>query len=528
MPEQKPITAEELAKSQREISISEFFVKNKHLLGFDNPRKALLTTIKEAVDNSLDACDESRILPEIYVEVSPIPESESRFKVTVEDNGPGIVKEQIPRIFAKLLYGSKFHRLKQSRGQQGIGISAAVMYAQLTTGKPTKIAARTHPKKPAHYYELHLDTKKNEPEVLIDREIPWEKDHGVKIELELEAKYQKGQQSIDEYLKQTAIVNPHLHLTYKNPEGELIDFPRGINKPPQQPKEIKPHPYGVELGILISMLKATKSRNLSSFLQTEFSRISPKIAKELCEKALLDPSSRPERIAREEADALYKAISNTKIMAPPTDCLSPITQDAVEKGLKKEVNAEFFTAITRPPAVYRGYPFQVEVGLAYGGDLPSEEPVKLLRFANRVPLQYEQSACAITKSAIQTAWKNYNLSQSKGALPVGQAVILVHIVSVWVPFTSESKEAIASYPEIIHEIKLGLQECGRKLGSYIRKNVRVKDQKERANLFEKYIPELASSLSSLSSEKKDIIQENLQKKLKKELPNILAENGTEK
>jgi len=246
----------------------------------------------------------------------------------------GIVKEQIPRIFAKLLCGSKFHRLKQSRGQQGIGISAAVMYAQLTTGKPTKIAARTHPKKPAHYYELHLDTKKNEPEVLIDREIPWEKDHGVKIELELEAKYQKGQQSIDEYLKQTAIVNPHLHLTYKNPEGELIDFPRGINKPPQQPKEIKPHPYGVELGILISMLKATKSRNLSSFLQTEFSRISPKIAKELCEKALLDPSSRPERIAREEADALYKAISNTKIMAPPTDCLSPIGEDAIEKGLK--------------------------------------------------------------------------------------------------------------------------------------------------------------------------------------------------
>ncbi len=415
-----------------------------------------------------------------------------------------------------------------SRGQQGLGISAAVMYAQLTTGKPSKITAKTSPKKPAHYYELHIDTQKNEPEIVVDREIQWEKEHGVKIELELEAKYQKGQQSIDEYLKQTAIVNPHLHLRYKNPEGELIDFPRVVNQHPKEPKEIKPHPYGVELGILIKMLKETKARNLSSFLQNEFSRVSINTAKEICEKALIDPGARPERIAREEADALYKAINQTKIMSPPTDCLSPIGEEAIEKGLKKEVNAEFYTAITRPPKVYRGFPFQVEIGLCYGGSLPAEEPVKLLRFANRVPLQYEQSACAITKSVLQTAWKNYDLSQSKGALPIGPAVIMVHIVSVWVPFTSESKEAIASYPEIIQEIKLGLQECGRKLGMYIRKNIRAREQKERANLFERYIPELSSSLSNLSGEKKEVILENLTKKLKKELPIILGQQTENK
>src|SRR3989344_4469964 len=312
--------AEQLAKGQREISISEFFVKNKHLLGFDNTRKALLTTIKEAVDNSLDACDESKILPEIKVEVTPL--SEKRFKVIVEDNGPGIVKEQIPRIFAKLLYGSKFHRLKQGRGQQGIGISAAVMYAQLTTGKAAKITSKIAPKRPAHYYELNLDTKKKE--------------------IELEATYQKGQQSIDEYLKQTAIVNPHLQLVYRNPEGEKLEFPRAVNKPPVEPKEIKPHPYGVELGILIKMLQDTKSKNLSGFLQKEFSRVSAAIAKSICDKAGLDPNSRPGRIAREEADALYKAVNATKIMAPPTNCLSPITAEAIEKGLKKEGSAEFY------------------------------------------------------------------------------------------------------------------------------------------------------------------------------------------
>jgi len=517
--------AEQLAKGQREISISEFFVKNKHLLGFDNTRKALLTTIKEAVDNSLDACDESKILPEIKVEVTPL--SEKRFKVIVEDNGPGIVKEQIPRIFAKLLYGSKFHRLKQGRGQQGIGISAAVMYAQLTTGKAAKITSKIAPKRPAHYYELNLDTKKNEPEIVEDKEVEWDKNTGTKIEIELEATYQKGQQSIDEYLKQTAIVNPHLQLVYRNPEGEKLEFPRAVNKPPVEPKEIKPHPYGVELGILIKMLQDTKSKNLSGFLQKEFSRVSAAIAKSICDKAGLDPNSRPGRIAREEADALYKAVNATKIMAPPTNCLSPITAEAIEKGLKKEVSAEFYTAITRPPKVYRGYPFQIEVGIAYGGSLPTDSQVRVMRFANRVPLQYQQAACASTRSIIQTSWKNYGLSQSKGSLPVGPIAILVHIVSVWVPFTSESKEAIAHYPEIIAEMKLALQECGRRLGSHIRKNVKSKQQKERASLFEKYIPELASSLHNLTKENKEVLITNLQKRLKKDLPLILGQDGTE-
>ena len=522
MPAEKQITAEELAKGQREISISEFFVKNKHLLGFDNPRKALLTTIKEAVDNSLDACEEARIVPEILVEIKTI--SEDRFKVIVEDNGPGIVKEQIPNIFAKLLYGSKFHRLRCSRGQQGIGISASSMYGQLTTGKPSIIRSKANPKKKAHYFELNIDTKSNQPKILKDEEIDWpEKKTGTRVEIELAAKYQKGNQSVDQYLKQTAIVNPHLSLVYINPEGVKTDFPRATTELPKEPKEIKPHPYGVELGILIKMLHDTKSKTLHHFLQNDFCRVSAKVAKEICDKALLDSSARPERIATHEAENLYKAINQTKIMAPPTNCVTPIGEELIVKGLKKEVDAEFYTAVTRSPSVYRGNPFIVEAGLAYGGSLPSDELVKVYRFANRVPLLYQLSACATTKSIATTSWRNYGLSQSKGALPAGPVVILVHIASVWVPFTSESKEAIAHYPEIIKEIKLALQEVGRKLGSHIRKNVKAKQQKERANLFEKYIPEVSSSLSTLSGEKKYIIQEYLEKKLKKELPILLGD-----
>ena len=123
--EPKNTKAQEMAKKHRDISVAEFFEKNRHLLGFDNARKALLTCVKEAVDNSLDACEEAGILPEIQVEL--IDMGNNRFRVIVEDNGPGIIRAQIPKVFAKLLYGSKFHRLKQSRGQQGIGISASVM-----------------------------------------------------------------------------------------------------------------------------------------------------------------------------------------------------------------------------------------------------------------------------------------------------------------------------------------------------------------------------------------------------------------
>lgn len=529
MPAEKTVTAEDLAKGQREISISEFFVKNKHLLGFDNPRKSLLTTIKEAVDNSLDACEEARIVPEIKVEIKPV--SEDRFIVIVEDNGPGIVKEQIPKIFAKLLYGSKFHRLRCSRGQQGIGISASCMYGQLTTGKPAKITSKTNPKKLTHYFELIIDTKTNEPKIVQEHDLEWQdKKTGTKVEIELTAKYQKGNQSVDQYLKQTAIVNPHLSLIYINPEGEKAEFPRATNELPKEPKEIKPHPHGIELGILIKMLHDTEARTLQSFLQNDFCRISAKVAKEVCEKSSLDCGARPERIAMQEAEILYKSLNSTKIMSPPTDCVTPIGEELIIKGLKKEVDAEFYTAVSRPPSVYRGNPFIIEVGLAYGGSLPSDELVKLYRFANRVPLLYQLSACATTKSVISTAWRNYGLSQSKGALPAGPVVILIHVASVWVPFTSESKEAIAHYPEILKELKLALQEVGRKLATYIRKNVRAKEQRDRANLFEKYIPEVSASLSLLTNEKKEKISENLNKILKKSLKDLMPkeeakENG---
>ncbi len=492
-------TAEELAKSQREISVAEFFEKNRHLLGFDNKRKALLTTIKEAVDNSLDACEEGRILPEIIIEI--VEMSEDRFKVTIEDNGPGIIKKQIPKIFGKLLYGSKFHKLSQTRGQQGIGISAAVLYAQLTTGRPAAITSRTSPSKPAHYYELHIDTQTNEAQVVKDDEKKWAKDRGTKIEVYLEGSYQRGMQSVDEYIKETAIINPHTTIIYTNPKAEQFIYSRATDKLPTLPKEIKPHPHGVELGMLIRMLNNTETKSLQKFLTEDFSRVGPGTAKEICEHAAIPPKTSPGNLNREQAEKLKKGIDATKIMAPPTDSISPIGEALIEKGLKKEINAEFYSATSRPPSVYRGNPFVIEVGIAYGGDIPADQSVTLMRFANRVPLLFQQGACGTTEAISKTNWRQYGLSQSSSSLPQGPVVILVHMASVWVPFTSEAKEALAHYPEILKEIKLALQESGRKLGIYLRKKNKVSTELKKRSYIEIYIPHIAAALKELLGDK---------------------------
>ena len=601
-PKRRAVTAESMAAKQRDISVSEFFAKNRHLLGFDNPRKALLTAVKEAVDNSLDACEEAGIVPETWVHIEAT--GPNRYKIGVQDNGPGIVKKQIPLIFGKLLYGSKFHRLRMSRGQQGIGISAAGMYGMLTTGKPVKIVSMTSPKKPAHYFEIQIDTRRNMPEIIngkgdgedipagekgqkyiTDHGIEWvshypisdQQPHhhhvvrsGTRVTIELEGRYQRGRGSVDEYLEQTAIANPQVTIHYVDPDGGETTYSRSTTQLPPEPVEIKPHPYGIELGQLVTMLKDTSAPSMAQFLTTSFSRVSSGVARKICETAKIGTRGNPKKIGRQEADSLYKAIQETKISAPGTDCISPIGESLILKGLHHQLPGEFFCAATRPPAVYRGNPFLIEVGLAYGGtsstqkvtldaltDLLSEsdarslkqfllttfdgvgatgvdkilsqanmgtrqspsklkkeeidqlfaamrnvnlsenQSMQVLRYANRVPLQFQPAACAITQSVIGTNWRAYGLGQSRGQFPVGPVTVMVHVASVWVPFTSESKEAIASYPEIMKELRLGLQAVGRKLAVYLNRRKRVRQEGERREIFLRYLGEVAHAVATI-------------------------------
>ncbi len=578
-------TAESMATKQRDISVSEFFAKNRHLLGFDNPRKALLTTVKEAVDNSLDACEEAGILPDITVVIEDLQPDrgreakQSRYRVTVIDNGPGIVRKQVENIFGRLLYGSKFHRLKMSRGQQGIGISAAGMFGLITTGKPMVIHTRPGAKKPAHHIELAMNTKTNRAEVTTDEETedfplkrlreltagtrelseqgsflsPTDYPTGTSVSIELEGRYQKGRGSVDEFLDLTAIANPHAKITFvpptkvseeeedvpllKGAKGQkdkdakatdakgasptpdsplpappapstttetngVIIFPRAVTELPPETKEIQPHPRGIELGILLQMLKEAETEKsgytLYNFLQDKFSRVSSATAGSFCEKIGVTSRTKVVDIDHEKAEKLFKELQDSKLPPPPTDCLAPIGVQQLLKGMFKGVRAEFYAASSREPAVYRGRPFLIESAIAFGGELPGDEASRVIRFANRVPLLYQQSACSSFKGVIETNWRNYDLQQPKNSVPIGPLVIMIHMASVWVPFTSESKEAIADYDEIRKEMKLALMECGRKLGTYLRKRLKMRREGERRDIFERYIGEISKAINTIN------------------------------
>ncbi|WP_281193940.1 DNA topoisomerase VI subunit B [Halorubrum sp. F4] len=703
--------AEELAESQREISIAEFFEKNKHMLGFDSGARGLVTAVKEAVDNALDATEEAGILPDVYVEITEVGDY---YRLVIEDNGPGITKEQLPKVFGKLLYGSRFHKREQNRGQQGIGISAAVLYAQLTSGQPAKITSRPKGQSEAQYFELIIDTDTNEPEISVDETTSWDRPHGTRIELEMEANM-RARSQLHDYVKHTAVVNPHARIELREPGlEEPWKFERATDELPAETEEIRPHPHGVELGALIKMLEATESYSVSGFLQEEFTRVGKKTADGVIDQfrdrhygrelAWSPPSSRstgtgatsadveaaveaavankgadatssfaggvaetvagndhlsrsdlvtivgnvadaveddtgrtfgstvrenateaawrvvttgsagesdaavgddPDaddagdgdsplvadlyalvdeatstrkddetiramaealafrladlegdayRITRDDlerlvADAaafvaeqhdatfgetarenvvesvwsrartvpddppkvrdvagdrdaaadLLEAMRGTDILAPPTDCLAPITAELVEAGLRKEYDADFYAAATRDAEVHGGDPFIVEAGIAYGGEIPAEGAVELLRFANRVPLVYQRGACATTDVIRTIGWRNYGLDQPGGSgMPNGPAVISIHVASTNVPFTSESKDAIANVPAIEDEIELAVREAARELKSYLNKRRSMQQRREKQDVLGRILPEMADKVSEVT------------------------------
>jgi DNA topoisomerase-6 subunit B len=706
--------AEELARSQRAISIAEFFEKNKHMLGFDSGARALVTAVKEAVDNALDAAEEASILPDIYVEIEEVGDY---YRLVVEDNGPGITKEQIPKVFGKLLYGSRFHKREQNRGQQGIGISAAVLYSQLTSGKPARITSKTEGKQ-AQYFELIVDTDTNEPEIDVERETTWERPHGTRIELEMEGNM-RARQQLHDYVKYTAVVNPHARIEFHEPQ-ESLKFERATDRLPAETEEIRPHPHGVELGTLLKMLQATDSYSLSGFLQEEFTRVGGKTARKVIDRfrdryfgremawrapdarrreavveaiedavsnkgadataafaervlegadgadglldrdfvshtdletvvaaaaeateaatdrrfggtvrenaveavwsvvveerepalyALVDDATTDRkddaavealarRLASKFADAgsdrdrvtrttleewvawaadrtkeregetfggtarekvanevwdrartvedappkvrevaedrdtaaeFLEAMRETDILAPPTDCLAPITSELVEAGLRKEYDADFYAASTRDAEVHGGDPFIVEAGIAYGGDLPADGSVEILRFANRVPLVYQRGACSTVDVVKRINWRNYNLDQPGGSgIPNGPAVLMIHVASTNVPFTSESKDAVANVPEIEDEVELALREAARELKSYLNKKRSLEQRRRKQNVIAELLPEMARKLSEVTGREPLNVEDSLARIMNNVLVERRRENGSVK
>jgi DNA topoisomerase-6 subunit B len=495
-----PTIAQQLAAKQREISVAEFFERNRQILGFDNPQRALLTTVKEAVDNSLDASDEARILPDVLVEVSK--EGEDRLRVAVTDTGPGILRREIPNVFARLLYGSRFHSNRQARGQQGIGISAAVLYANLTTARPAVVTSKVEEEEAAHVLELVLDTQKNQPRVVSEDLQLWDSPHGTRVELVLKARYVRGRQSPFEYLRGTAIVNPHARIVLVEPDGTRVTFERASSDLPPLAKETLPHPYGLELGELGYLLKSSKRSSLVEFLTKDLQGVSQRAARELLAAAGLKPTASPGAVPGDDQDRLLHALHDAPLIAPSPEGLSPIGSMLIKRGLRNvlgDLKPEFFAPpVSRPPKVHAGFPFMVEVGLVYGGALPADQPVQILRFANRVPLLFQQGACAITNAIATLDWRRYGLDQKGGSgVPTGPALVLVHVASTKVPFTSEAKEAVAEDPEIDKELTLALQAAARHLRTHISRKSRRDFASEKFAIIQRILPKLADKTSHL-------------------------------
>ena len=514
-PKRKKTKAHQLAKEQRDIPVSEFFEQNRHILGFDNPTHSLITAVKEGVDNSLDACEQAGILPELRIEVGNLGKDE--LSIAIEDNGPGIVEENVPNVFGRLLYGSRFGSGKQSRGQQGIGISAAIMYGQLTTGRSATISTRISEEHLAIRITMKLDTRNNRGNVERTEDFVWkdelaesdedgiypEKSHGTRIEFAIKGRYREARPSVLEYIKSTAIVNPHAKIIFINPEKKKFVFDRGTDKNPELPSEgIKPHPHGVELGQLMRMAHHSSEHQMGKFLRNDLSSMGAKSIRQVLQKSRLSPLVRPQDLTRIEAKGMIEAFKTTTIRTPTSGVLVPIGPKLIKLGLKQvleEYRPDFYTLpVSRSPSVFAGTPFLAEVGMVYGGNLPKDQPIQMLRFANRVPLLYQAGGCAITKAIQSINWRQYGLEQRGGkGTPNGPAIILVHVASTNIPFTSEAKEAIADISEIKKEIKLALRNNAKTLARHLKKQKKREKVTEKFDLVKKILPAIAEKTSSV-------------------------------
>jgi len=492
----------------KQASISEFFEKNKHFLGFDSLQRSLITAVKEAVDNSLDACEEAGILPAIRIEINRLPKD--RILLIAQDNGPGIPPDSIKKVFGSLLFGSRFHTIRQTRGQQGIGITGVVMYSQLTTGKPTHIISKVAGEATAVHLDIGLDTKRNVAissnrtrKHWLDDRTGLEIEHGVRIEARMRGKHQRGKQSVGQYLRMTAIVNPHARIEYaaRDLEGNVIEealYERVAAELPRPVQAIRPHPHGLEIGSLQRFLRESEERKMTTFLRHNFCGVSMRAARAILEGAEIEEGRRPASIDAEEAQAMLASIKEVRLLPPPTDCLSPIEGLLMKKGLSKAIDSRFVNTITRPPTVSQGNPYQVEVGLIFGGNLPVEGPIEVLRYANRVPLMYQQGGCLLTKAIESVDWKKYGLEHPGGrGVPKGPAAILIHLASTNVQFTSEAKDALAENEEVLGEVRRALQEVGRGLRRHKKRSAERAKAREKFELVNEILPEISRKSSEI-------------------------------
>jgi len=520
--------ANEIFKEFKEHSIAEFFKKNKQMLGYAGLVRSLVTVVHEYVTNSLDACEEAGILPEISVSITP--SGENRYIVGVGDNGPGIPKKFIGKALATILAGTKFHRYIQQRGQQGIGAAGCTLFSQMTTGKPVNVSSFTKDGE-SYSCSISIDTMGNKPIITDLKSLDnSEGKTGTIITAEFaEVKYENSDHGVYEYLKRTALANPHAQIKFRDPEGKEFTFVRSSDVIPEMPKQTLPHPLGLSIMDILDFAKKSDEKNISAFLMASFSRVSSGKVKELKELAKgVDFEKKPRELSWSDAEELVKAFKQIKWLSPDSSVIRPIGADRIKLAVRSILNPEYMHVIERKPQVFKGgIPFVVEAAIAYGGSsgkkVGTEEYTgSILRFANRVPLLFDTGSCAITQAVRNIQWKRYGIDIDNQPVSV-----LVNISSVYVPYSGVGKEAIAQEDEIIEEIKLAVQEAARNIQHYMHGIKQVNVEKNKYKTIMRYVSQLSKDLSGLTGMDKVTIEKKLEELVSEHYPKVNEENKQE-
>jgi len=486
-----------MAQVFEEISPADFFYRNREIAGFTNPARAVYSSVRELVENSLDATESIETPPDIYIRLSDASEispGAEIYRLRVEDNGSGVPATHIPAAFGQVLFGSKF-RLRQARGTFGLGGTMAILYGQITTHEPAYIASSTGISR-VYEYKLMIDIQNNRPVILhhavrVNRE-RW---HGTVVEFCLEGDYFRAISKILEYLKQTAVVNPYANITFADPKGRLYKFDRITTEMPPPPKEILPHPFGVDVETIQRLMQVTKSRNMLEFMETHFHRVGESIARQFLKFAEVGEKEDPKKLIPQEIVKIVQAMKNFQGFLPPdANCLSPLGEDLLKAGILKELKPEFTAVCQRRPSTYSGHPFIVEIAAAYGGDIPKSNDIILYRFANRIPLLYDEASDVSWGVIRSIDWRRYKVAPG---MPIA---ILVHLCSTKIPYKTVGKEFIADQPEVRREILNGIRDVARQLQLFLSRREQVERQRQRLSIFSRYLPKIARFSTELSGE----------------------------
>ncbi|MFW9845973.1 MAG: DNA topoisomerase VI subunit B [Candidatus Thorarchaeota archaeon] len=438
----------------RSISPAEFFYRNRQMAGFGNPTQAVYSALRELVENGLDACEGSHRVPEIDVGIEGI--DSDTLKITVSDNGTGLPYHQVPEAFGRVLYGSKYGQ-KQKRGTFGLGVTMAILYAQITTDSPVHVHTQ-NPSGPGRAYSLFIDVEKNQPVIESEREQHRNSD-GTTVALNLRGDLSRAKDRVVEYLRFTTISSPYAKIRYSIEQNPVEVIGGWIKTIPEEPRISKPHPRAADIELLRRMMANRKSKKIHDFLVESFQQMGERTTKRFLQFASIDPSTKLSSLSRGEIKRLSISLRHFDgVGRPDSKCLSPIDEESFLTAVRMLFNTSWSTYTKRGPVEWEGNPFLIEGVIATADEFPQSEQPTVYRFANRVPLLYDATDDVITKVLKKINWGRYRAGKHNLS-----AALFIHFCSTKVPYRAAGKQSLAHRTEIENEVKALLRTLGRSL-----------------------------------------------------------------